>query len=100
MLLRMKFTNYVSRSRASDYLSFWKSSLVKTEFTSKRIPLEWMPGNDRFNGPLPWNQATRFLYQQATQRDFTLYNYLQVLSLGQDKDTRIPLSVDTLFRLS
>ena len=99
-LLRMKFANYVSRSRVSDYLSFQKNSLDKTEFTSKRIPLEWMPGNARFNGPLPWNQATRFLYEQATQRYFTLYNYLQVLSLGQDKDTRIPLSVDTLFRLS
>ena len=99
MLLRMKFTIYVSRSRVSDYLSFRKSSLVKTEFTSKRIPREWMPDNAVFDRHSPWNQATRFLYQQATQRDVTLYNYLQVLTLGQDKDTRIPLSVDALFRL-
>ena len=100
VMLRMKFTNYVSRSQVSDHLSFWKTSLVETEFTSKRIPFEWMPGNAEFNGTSHWNQATRFLYQQATQRDITLYNYLQVLSLGQDKETRIPLSVDTLFRLS
>ena len=99
ILLRMKFTSYVSRSRVTDFLSFWKSSLEGTEFTSKRIPGEWMPGNAKSNGSLPWNQATRFLYQQATQRDFTLYDYLQVLNLGQDKNTRIPLSVDTLFRL-
>ena len=99
VLLRMKFATYVLRSRVTDFLSFGKTCLVETEFTSKRIPREWMPGNAKSNGPLPWNQATRFLYQQATQRDFTLYDYLQVLNLGQDKDTRIPLSVDTLFRL-
>ena len=45
-----------------------------------------------------WNQAVKFLYQQATKRDLA-FDYLKDLSLGSDADTRIPLSADSLFWL-
>ena len=45
-----------------------------------------------------WNQAVKFLYQQATKRDLA-FDYLKDLNLGSDADTRIPLSADSLFWL-
>ncbi len=89
-LLTMKFHNYVQRSRVEDLASFQRISLPEAVFVSKRIPREWTePAEDG------WNQAVKFLYQQATQKDLA-FDYLKDLSLGYDKQTRIPLSVDAL----
>ena len=63
---------------------------MKADYLSKRIPHEWTKPAE--NG---WNQAVKFLYKQATQRDLA-FDYLKDLSLGLDKETRIPLSVDAL----
>ncbi|KAL9988026.1 hypothetical protein ACROYT_G002423 [Oculina patagonica] len=89
-LITMKFHNYVHRSRVDDFASFRRVSLLEAEFLSKRMPREWTePTEDG------WNQAVKFLYQQATQKDLA-FDYLKDLSLGYDKETRIPLSVDAL----
>ena len=97
-LITLQFNTYVLRSRVDDFVSLMRIALLDNEFVSRRIPSEWTPGYAEDGGPQSWNQAVKFLYQQATQRDLT-YDYLQVLMLGRDKDTRIPLSVDTLFSL-
>ena len=93
-----KFTHYIANSHREDLISLMQSLLYKTKFTSRRIPVEWkMPGTRE--GSIPaWNLAVKFLYRLATQRDLT-FDYLQVLSLGLDKDTRIPLSADALYSL-
>ena len=93
-----KFTHYIASSHTEDLISLMQSLLYKTKFTYRRIPVEWkMPGTRE--GSIPaWNLAVKFLYRLATQRDLT-FDYLQVLSLGLDKDTRIPLSVDALYSL-
>ena len=97
-MITLKFYAYVFRSQLDDLLSLRRSALARAEFVLKRIPSEWTPdGVKRVRTP-PWNQAVKFLYQKATQRDLT-YDYLQVLILGSDKDTRILLSDDTLFSL-
>ena len=94
----MKFTHYIVNSRTEDLISFKQRSLYSAEFTSRRIPEEWKILGAR-KGSIPtWNLAVKFLYRLATQRDLT-FDYLQVLSLGLDKDTRIPLSVDALSSL-
>ena len=98
-LLQLKFTTYVLRSQIDDYLSFTRTILDKFEFIVKRVPNEWLPGDAKNKQGSSWNQAVKFLYQQATERDLT-FDYLQVLSFGRDKDTRIPLSMDALFSLS
>ena len=89
-LMTMKFHTFVVRSRVDDLVSFIRNSLEKADFLSKRIPHEWTEPAE--NG---WNQAVKFLYKQATQRDVA-FDYLKDLSLGWDKETRIPLSVDAL----
>ena len=91
-LLTLKFRTYVLRSRVDDLESLMRSFLENAEYISKRIPSEWT--NPTLNG---WNQAVKFLYKQATQRDLA-FDYLNDLSLGRDKETRIPLSVDALYR--
>ncbi|KAJ7370911.1 Transient receptor putative cation channel sub A member 1 [Desmophyllum pertusum] len=95
-LIKLKFHIYVSRSRTEDLISLLSHYLEKAEFLSKRVPSEWLISTE---GAYAWNQAVKFLYQQATQRDLA-FDYLQDLSLGRDKDTRIPLSEDALFSLS
>ena len=85
-----KFRNYILKSQVDDVLNLMRNSLHKAEFISQRIPVEWKM-TDEEKGRIPmWNDAVKFLYQQATQRDLT-FDYLAVLSLGLDKDTRIPL---------
>ena len=90
-LIARKFPVFVLISRVDDLISLMRSSLTKAEYLSKRIPSEWT--NPAKNG---WNQAVEFLYKQATQRDLA-FDYLKDLSLGWDKETRIPLSVDALY---
>ena len=96
-ILLLKFNNYILNSQTDDLLSFMRSTLEIASFTSRRIPKEWK--TVKWKGQiLTWNRAVKFLYKQATQKDLT-FDYLQVLCLGLDKDTRIPLSVDALFSL-
>jgi len=89
-LMTIKFHTFVVRSQVDDLVSFLRSSLMEADYLSKRIPREWT--NPAENG---WNQAVKFLYKQATQRDLA-FDYLKDLSLDWDKETRIPLSVDAL----
>ena len=90
-----KFRNYILKSQEDDVLNLMRISLDKAEFISQRIPAEWKT-TDEEKGRIPtWNDAVKFLYQQATHRDLT-FDYLEVLSLGLDKDTRVPLSADAL----
>ena len=94
----MKFTHYIVNSYTEDLISLKQRSLYSAEFTSRRIPEEWKILGAR-KGSIPtWNLAVKFLYRVATKRDLT-FDYLQNLSLGLDKDTRIPLSVDALYSL-
>ena len=95
-LLILKFNVYVSRSRTGDLVCLQRTGLDKGEFASKRIPSEWTPGYVYDERTSFWTEAVKFVYQQATQRDLA-FDYLQVLSLGFDKDTRIPLSAEALF---
>lgn len=90
-LITLNFRTYVLRSHVDDLVTLMRSSLEETEYLSKRIPREWI--TPTVNG---WNQAVKFLYKQATQRDLD-FDYLKDLSLGWDKETRIPLSVDALY---
>ena len=96
-MIKLNFMAYVYRSRADDFYSFMRSSLADREFASERIPTEWISSVEPEDKDI-WNQAIRFLYQQGTRRYDSSFNYLQVLSLGCDKDTRVPLSVE-VFRL-
>ena len=94
----MKFKHYIVNSHTEDLISLMQSLLYRTKFTSRRIPVEWKM-ESAYEGSIPtWNLAVKFFYRLATQRDLT-FDYLQVLSLGLDKDTRIPLSVDALYSL-
>ena len=94
----MKFTHYIANSRGDDLISLMQISLYRAKFTSRRIPVEWKM-KSAYEGSTPtWNVAVKFLYRLATQRDL-IFDYLEVLSLGLDKDTRIPLSVDALYSL-
>ena len=97
MMISSNFIAYVIRSRTNDFYSFKRSSLPEREFASERIPTAWKSSLDP-QGKDIWNQAVKFLYQQGTQRYDSSFNYLQVLSLGCDKDTRVPLNVEA-FRL-
>ena len=92
-LLKLAFHIYVQKSRLNNPESLTRNRLQKAEFLFNRIPEEWI---DKVEGG--WNQAVKFLYQRATQRDLA-FEYLKDLSLGSDKDTRIPLSSDSLFWL-
>ena len=87
------FQTYVSKSRADNPESFSRTGLEEAKFVSNRIPKEWIVTQKG-----GWNQAVKFLYQQATKRDLA-FDYLKDLSLGSDTDTRIPLSADSLLWL-
>ena len=93
----LKFRHYILDSRTEDLLSSKQHTLYRAEITS-RIPVEWKMADTNKESIPTWNLAVKFLYRLATQRDLA-FNYLQVLSLGLDKDTRIPLSVDALYSL-
>ena len=68
-----------------------------TSFATERIPNEWLTTFDP-QDEVGWNQAVKFLYLQGTQRYDSSFDYLQALNLGLDRNTRIPLNVET-FRL-
>ena len=89
-MIVLQFSNYVARSRLTDFFSLLKTKLSAT----KRIPSEWLGTFDP-QDKVVWNQAIKFLYEQGTQRYDSTFDYLQVLILGLDRDTRIPLSVET-----
>ncbi|XP_068694789.1 uncharacterized protein [Montipora foliosa] len=91
-----QFMIYTLRSRTNDFISFVRPFLRKNTFTYKRTPSEWLT-IVKPQSKIPWNQAIKFLYQQGTQRHDPTFDYLHVLTLGSDKDTRIPLSVDGIF---
>ena len=101
----LKFHNYIQKSRTDDLFNLMRTTLEKAEFISQRIPTEWKTttkgkterGKKKVWTPT-WSRALKFLYQQATQRDFN-FDYLQVLSLGLDKETRLPLNEDALYSL-
>ena len=93
----LKFRHYILDSRTEDLLSSKQHTLYRAEITS-RIPVEWKMADTNKESIPTWNLAVKFLYRLATQRDLA-FDYLQVLSLGLDKDTRIPLSVDALYSL-
>ena len=95
MMINRNFIVYVLRSRTNDFYGFRRSSL--RERASERIPTEWISTFNPKDKDI-WNQPVKFLYQQGTQRFDSSFNYLQVLSLGCHKDTRVPLSVE-VFRL-
>ena len=94
-IIILQFQNYVLRSRSTDFFSFLAHKAES--FATKRIPSEWLGTFDPQDEVI-WNQAIKFLYQQGTQRYDSTFDYLQVLSLGLDRITRIPLNVET-FRL-
>lgn len=91
-MMTMKFHTFVLTSEVDDLVTLMRNSLKKAEYLSERIPSEWTKPAE--NG---WNQAVKFLYKQATRRDLA-FDYLKDLTLGWDKETRIPLSVDALWR--
>ena len=90
----LQFRNYVLRSRVTDFFSF-KRCAHKCEFATERIPSEWSAETFDPQDKAMWNEAAKFLYEQGTQRYDSTFDYLQALSLGLDRDTRIPLSVET-----
>ena len=101
----LKFHNYIQRSRTDDFFNLMRTTLDRAEFISQRIPTEWTTktrgkrdkGKKKVWTPT-WSRALKFLYRQATQRDFN-FDYLQVLSLGLDKETRLPLNEDAIANL-
>ena len=101
----LKFHNYIQKSRTDDLFNLMRTTLEEAEFISQRIPTEWKTttegkterGKKKVWTPT-WSRALKFLYQQATQTDFN-FDYLQVLSLGLDKETRLPLNEDALYSL-
>ena len=96
-MVYFQFTTYVLRSQTNDVFSFPRTPLSKSTFTYKRTPSECLTSGEP-QRKITWNQAIKFLYQQAaTHRYDPTFDYLQVLTVGCDKDTRIPLSVDALF---
>ena len=90
-MINAQFCNYVHRSRVADFFS---SCVHNGEFVTERIPSGWF---ETFapQDKVVWNQAIKFLYEKGTQRYDSTFDYLQVLSLGLDRDTRILLSVET-----
>ena len=92
-LLKLAFHVYVQKSRVNNPESLTRNRLEKAEFLFNRIPEEWIGMKEG-----GWNQAVKFLYQRATRRDLA-FEYLKDLNLGSDKDTRIPLSSDSLYWL-
>ena len=101
----LKFHNYIHKSRTDDLFNFMRNTLDKAEFISQRIPTEWKTETEekREKGKKKewtptWSRPLKFLYQQATQRDVN-FDYLQVLSLGLDKETRLPLNEDAIANL-
>ena len=92
-LLKLAFNVYVQKSRVNNPESLTRNRLEKAEFLFNRIPEEWIAMKEG-----GWNQAVKFLYQRATRRDLA-FEYLKDLNLGSDKDTRIPLSSDSLYWL-
>ena len=97
----LKFHNYIQKSRTDDLFNLMRTTLEEAEFISQRIPTEWKTKTERRKKKVwtpTWSRALKFLYQQATQRDFN-FDYLQVLSLGLDKETRLPLNEDALYSL-
>ena len=95
-VINLQFSIYDLRCRTKDFISFMRPYPGRSTFTSKRTPSEWMASSVPQIKQIPWNQAIKFLYQQGTQRYDPSFDYLQVLTLGSDKDTRIPLSSDAL----
>ena len=94
MIIR-QFKNYVLQSRMTDFFSLL--AYKDTSFATERIPNEWLTTFDP-QDEVGWNQAVKFLYLQGTQRYDSSFDYLQALNLGLDRNTRIPLNVET-FRL-
>ena len=94
-MITRQFKNYVLRSRMTDFFSLL--AYKDTSFATERIPNEWLKTFDP-QDEVGWNQAVKFLYLQGTQRYDYSFDYLQALSLGLDRNTRIPLNVET-FRL-
>ena len=94
MIIR-QFKNYVLRSRMTDFFSL--RAYKDTSFATERFPNEWLMTFDP-QAVVGWNQAVKFLYLQGTQRYDSSFDYLQAFSLGLDRNTRIPLNVET-FRL-
>ena len=94
-LIILQFQYYVLGSRMTDFFSL--NAYHDTSFATERIPNEW---SVTFNpqDKVRWNQAVKFLYLQGTQRYDFSFDYLQALSLGLDRNSRIPLNVET-FRL-
>ena len=92
-LLKLAFNVYVQKSRVNNPESLTRNRLEKAEFLFNRIPEEWIAMKEG-----GWSQAVKFLYQRATRRDLA-FEYLKDLNLGSDKDTRIPLSSDSLYWL-
>ena len=94
-MISLKFRLYVLNSNFDDLITLKRSRLEKGEFLSKRVPSQWI--NAEYTNC--WAPAVKFLYRQATQR-YLGFDYLRNLTVGYDKDTRIPLSVDALYLLS
>ena len=95
-MIYLQFRDYVRRSRVTDMFSLYSyQNAHKCEFATERIPSEWSAETFDPHDKAVWNQAIKFLYEQGTQRDDSTFDYLQVLSLGLDRDTRIPSSVET-----
>ena len=101
----LKFRNYIHKSRTDDLFNFMRSTLDEAEFISQRIPTEWKAEREekrekekKKEWTPTWSRALKFLYRQATQRDVN-FDYLQVLSLGLDKETRLPLNEDAIANL-
>ena len=93
MMINSHFCCYVSQSRATDFLSLMRSANER-EFAKERIPSEWLE-SIVLQEVVVWNQGIKFLYQQGTQRYDSTFDYLHVLSLVLDRNTRIPFSVET-----
>ncbi|XP_015774476.1 PREDICTED: serine/threonine-protein phosphatase 6 regulatory ankyrin repeat subunit B-like [Acropora digitifera] len=93
VMINFQFRNYVLRSSVTDFFSF-KRYTLECKFANERIPSEWLGTFDP-QDKVVWSQAIKFLYEQGTQRCDSTFDYLHVLSLGLDRDTRIPLSVET-----
>ena len=93
MMINFHFRCYVDQSRATDFLSLMRSANER-EFAKERIPSEWLE-SIVLQEVVVWNQGIKFLYQQGTQRYDSTFDYLHVLSLGLDRNTRIPFSVET-----
>ena len=93
IMINTNFRYYVTQSRAIDFFSLMRHA-PECEFANERIPSEWLDLTVLQDIDV-WNQGIKFLYQKGTQRYDSTFDYLQVLSLGLGRNTRIPLSVET-----